>query len=179
MERRARNEKVLQMNEDDADAAHKALVSATRFDSATLNGPPACPPSHTKLETLTKAMVDELRRNVVVAKGAKGSDSGLDGGHDVASGHTSERYVLDCAPFWYLCFGFPAEDRLLIFSFLSSLSPPPSLGWKPAVCTAFPEHHCLCQSMMAQFLAGWIGVAVLAVAMQAAVIRNLHAHEKG
>ena len=122
-ERRARNEKVLQMNEDDADAAHKALVSATRFDSATLNSPPACPPSHTKLETLTKAMVDELRRNVVVAKGAKGNDGKLDGGHDVASGHNGERYVLDCAPFWYLCFGFPAEDRLLIFFFLSSLPP--------------------------------------------------------
>ena len=109
MERRARNEKVLQMNEDDADAAHKALVSATRVDSATLNSPPACPPSHTKLETLTKAMVDELRRNVVVAKGAKGSDGGLEGGHAVASGHNNDRYVLDCAPFWYLVLGFHAK----------------------------------------------------------------------
>ena len=106
MERRARNKEILQMVDDDADAAHKVVVSATRIDSATLQSASACPPSHTKLETLTKAMVDELRRNVVVAKGAKGSDGGVEGGHAVASGHNNDRYVLDCAPFWYLVWVF-------------------------------------------------------------------------
>ena len=97
-ERRVWNKKTLQTIE--ADASKALMASTTRAGSALSNGAPACPPSHTKLETLTKAMVDELRRNVVVAKEVKGNEGGVDGGRDAASGHSAERYVLRSARFW-------------------------------------------------------------------------------